>query len=188
MPEARSSTVSLTVFVAGAVFAMVTSTGIVEERLSSGSPNVSLVVNACVTFAAIVVLGLVQRRAPLSTRIILPQAIGAVCGIGVVHLALWAGILAAPSWLSERPPQLVNDAVAVFSTLALVWACASRLNLPLLVGALLLLTAYKITARFWHLDASPHGFLFRVQDLVLAQVVAAALALPIYRTMTRHAD
>lgn len=165
---------------------MVTSTGLVEERVSAGSLNVAVVTNAFVTFAAVLVLGLVQRRVDVTARGLLPQAFGAVCGIAVVHLALRVGLLVAPSWLSERPAQLMNDAVSVFSTLALVWACARRLDLRLLVSALLIVTAYRVTAPFWHLDAAPHGFAFRIQDFVIAQFVATALALPLYRTMTKH--
>ena len=187
-PSARSSAASLTLFIAGAVLAVVTSGGIVEERLSSGSLSVAVVANAVVTFVAILVLAFVERRTPLSTRVVIPQILGAACGIVLVHLTLRAGVLAVPSWLSERPPQLVNDAVAVFSTLAVVWACARRLDLRLLVGSLLVVTAYRATAHCWHLDVAPHGFQLRVQDFVLAQFVAAALALPVYRGMTRYAD
>ena len=181
----RSSAASFAAFMAGAVFAVVTSIGLVEERSSSGSPRVALVANAFVTFGAILILGLVQRRVAVSGRAIWAQAFGAACGIGLVHLALRMGLVPAPSWLSERPAQFMNDAVAVFATLTIVWACARRLDLRLLVGALLVVTAYRVTAPLWHMDAAPHGFLFRVQDLVLAQFVAAALALPLYRQMTR---
>ncbi len=167
---------------------MVTSTGLVEERSSSGSLSVAVVVNAVVTLGAMLVLGLVQRRVATSGRALLPQALGAACGIAVVHVALRMGLLVAPSWLSERPAQFMNDAVAVFSTLGIVWACARRLDLRLLVSALLVVTAYRVTAPFWHVDVAPHGFAFPVQDLVLAQFVAAALALPLYRGMTQHAD
>jgi hypothetical protein len=188
MPDRpRSPTAALTVFVAGAVFGMVTSTGLVEERSSSGSLNVAVTVNALVTLGAILVLGLVQRRVATSGRALLPQALGAACGIAVVHVALRMGLLVAPSWLSERPAQFMNDAVAVFSTLTVVWACARRLDLRLLVSALLVVTAYRVTAPFWHLDVAPHGFAFRIQDFVIAQFIAAALALPLYRTMTKHA-
>jgi hypothetical protein len=186
--SARRSAASLTVFAAGFAFAAVTSGGIVEERLSSGSLNVALGVNAVVTFAATLVLALIQRRAPLSLSLIVPQVLGAACGIVCVHLALRAGVLAAPSWLSERPAQFVNDAVAVFATLAVVWACAYGLDLRLLVGAMLVVTAYRVTAHCWHLDLPPQGFQFRVQDFVIAQFVGAALALPVYRAMTRHGD
>jgi hypothetical protein len=181
----RASAAPLTLFTAGALLAGVASGGIVEERVSSGNPAVALVANAFVTFVAILVLALVQRRVSLSVAVVLPQAAGALCGIAFVHLALRLGFVAAPPWLSERPPQLVNDAVAVFSTLAVVWACASRLDARLLAAALLALTAYRVTSQHWHLDLAPHGFLLSVQDLVIAQVVAVALALPVYRGMTR---
>ena len=166
---------------------MVTSGGLVEARSSSGDLNVAVWANLFVTLAAILVLGLVGKCEPSSRRIILPQALGAVCGIVLVHLALRAGVVAAPSWLSERPPQLVNDVVAVFSTLAIVWACACRLELRLLVASLLVVTAYRATAHLWHIDVAPHGFALRVQDIVIAQFVAAALALPLFRGMTRRA-
>ena len=183
----RSSAACLVFFCAGLVLALVTCGGILEERLSSGNPGVALAANALVTFGAILALGLIQRRAPLSNRAAVPQAIGAACGIVAVHLAVRMGIVHAAPWMSEKPPQLVNDAVAVFSTLAVVWACARRLNPGLLVGALVVLTLYRTTAGFWHLDVSPHGFLVTVQDFVLAQFVAGAVALGIYRHMTRDA-
>ena len=50
------------------------------------------------------------------------------------------------------------------------------------------MTLYRATSRLWHLDAAPHGFVFTVQDLVLAQCAAAAIALPLYRQMTTHAE
>ena len=185
---ARAFTVVFTAFIASAVFALMTSICIVEERLSSGSPTVALVGNGVVTFGAIFVLALTNRGEPLLARTIAPQVLGAVCGIALVHLALRLGIVAAPSWLSERPAQFVNDAVAVGATLAVVWACARRFDLRLLLGALLLVTAYRVTSRSWHLDHAPHGFFLGVQDLVIAQFIAAVLALTVYRGMTGAAD
>ncbi len=76
--------------------------------------------------------------------------------------------MTTPYWLAERPPQLVNDGVAALSTLLLVWACARRLDLRFLVGALVVVTAYRRTAWLWHLDLPPHGFVLRVQDIVIA--------------------
>jgi hypothetical protein len=74
MPDRpRSPAAAPTVFVAGAVFAMVTSTGLVEERSSAGSLNVAVVTNALVTFAAMLVLCLVQRRVDVSARALLPE-------------------------------------------------------------------------------------------------------------------
>ncbi|HEY1695768.1 MAG TPA: hypothetical protein VGG39_26555 [Polyangiaceae bacterium] len=183
----RTSAVRLAFFAAGLLLAVVTCGGILEQRLSSGSPRVALVANGLLTFAAILVLGLVQRRESLAPAGVLPQALGATLGIVAVHAALRLGLLPEAPWMSERPPQLVNDAVAVFSTLAVVWACARGLRLRLLIGALLLLTVYRATAHFWHLDAAPQGFLVTVQDLVVAEVVALALALGLYRGMVRRA-
>jgi hypothetical protein len=170
---------------AGVVLAGITCGGIVEERLTSGSPVVALVANGFVTFVALLVLGLVQRRDTTAWSFV-PQALGAALGILAVHGALRLGLVQAAPWMSERPAQLVNDAVAVFSTLALVWACARGLRLHLLLGALVALTLYRATAPLWHLDASPRGFVVPVQDFVVAQFVAAALALLVYRGVDRR--
>jgi hypothetical protein len=186
--KVRAIALSLVFFGSGAALAVVTCGGILEERVSSGDPDVGLVVNVFVTLASVLLLGLLQRGTPIATpRVLVPQGIGAAFGIVAVHLALRLGLVSAPSWLCERPPQLVNDAVALFSTLAVVWACARGLSLRLLVAALLVLTLYRATGRFWHLDAAPHGFVVTVQDFVLAQFAAAALALVVYRKMTRQA-
>ncbi len=174
-------------FLAGATLAVVTSGGIVEERLSAGSPHVGIVVNALVTFASILTLGLLHRRAPLVAGVMVPQVAGAVLSVLGIHLALRWGWIAGAPWLAERPAQLVNDAVAVLATLTVLWACANRLDLRLLVVALAVLSAYRATGSLWHLDAAPHGFTVTVQDLVIAQLACAALALPLYRWMT-HDD
>jgi len=177
---------SAAAFLAGASLALVTSGGIVEERLSAGSVHVGVVVNALVTFASILTLGLLHRRAPLVPAVVVPQAVGAAVGVLCVHVALRWGWIAGAPWLAERPAQLVNDAVAVFATLTVVWACANRLDLRLLVAALAVLSLYRATGTLWHLDVAPQGFKVTVQDLVIAQLACAALALPLYQWMTRH--
>jgi hypothetical protein len=187
-----SSTLSLgfsgAAFLAGAVLGTVTSGGIVLERLSGGDLRVGVAVNAFVTLLSILTLGLLKRAAPLGSRVLVPEIVGAWLGILGIHLALRFGWITGAPWLSERPLQLVNDGVAVFTTLAVAWACARRLDLRILVAALVALSLYRVTGRFWHLDARPNGFLVTVQDLVLAQCAAAALALPIYRQMTLHVE
>ena len=173
----------------GAFLGVVTSGGIVVERLSSGSPNVAVVVKrAIISVAAILLLALVQRHVPLSAPVASTELFGAAAGVALVHVTLRAGLIDRPYWLSERPPQLVNDAVAVLSLLVIVWACTRRLNLRLLVVALFVLTLYRITGPSWHLDAPPLAFALSVQDIVIGQLVAAALALPLYRQMTKHSD
>lgn len=179
---------SVAALLAGAALATVTSGGIVAERLSGGSVAVGSTVNALVTFASILTLALLHRRGPLVSSVVVPQLAGAALGILGVHLALRWGWIAGAPWLTERPAQLVNDAVEVLATLAVVWACARGLDLRLLVGALVVAAVYRTTGHLWHLDAAPRGFLVPVQDLVIAQLVCAALALPIYRTMTRDAS
>jgi len=183
----RSLSTTLAAFIGGAALALVTSGSLVEERLSRGSGGVAMIANAFVTLAAVALVSFVRERTP-SAQVLVPQAVGAAVGVAAVHLVLRAELLPTPSWLSERPAQLMNDAVAVFSVLLVAWACARRLDLRLLVGALLAVTAYRMTGRHWHLDDAPLGFRFRVQDLVCAQLAATAFALALYREMTRRAS
>jgi hypothetical protein len=173
-------------FLAGVALAVVTSGGLVEERLSAGSVHVGAAVNALVTLASIVILARVCRRAPLTPAVVVSQAVGAAVGVVAVHLALRGGWIHGAPWLAERPAQLVNDGVAVFATLTVVWAFANQLDMRLLIAALAVALVYRATGRFWHLDTAPHGFLVPVQDLVLAQLACAALALPLYGWMTRE--
>jgi hypothetical protein len=173
-------------FLAGAALGAVISGGLVEERLSAGSVPVGAVVNALITLAAIVTLGLLYRRgAHAAPLVVLPQAVGAAVGVIAVHLALRCGWVHGAAWLAERPAQLVNDAVEVFAILTVVWACANRWDPRLLAVALAVALLYRVTGSFWHLDAAPRGFLVTVQDLVMAQLACAALALPLYERMTR---
>jgi hypothetical protein len=172
-------------FLAGAALAIVASGGLVEERLSAGSLLSGAEVNALVTLVSIATLGFLGRRTPLAARTVVPQAVGAVVGVLGVHLALRYGWITGAPWLAERPAQLVNDAVAVFATMTIVWACANRCDLRLLVAALAVALLYRATGRFWHLDAAPPGYLVTVQDLVVAQLGCAALVLPLYQWMTR---
>jgi hypothetical protein len=185
MTPPLSSTARASTFVAGAVLGLVVSAGIVEERVSIGSPSIALVVNVVVSASALLVLALVQRRRPLTSEAVVLELLGALTGVLLVHLAVGAGVVQAPYWLAEQPPQLVNDLVAVLSTLLLVWACAGRIDLRFLLGALILVTTYRATAGHWHLDLPPRPFALRVQDIVIMQFVGAALALPLYRHMTR---
>jgi hypothetical protein len=119
--------------------------------------------------------------------ILVPQALGAVVGIVVVHLLLRREALGALPWLSERPAQFVNDAVAVAGFLALVWAVTDGLDAKLLFLAFAGVTLYRVTAPLWHLDHAPGGFQTSVQELVVAQFVGAALAVGLFRTAVARA-
>jgi hypothetical protein len=184
-PRPLSSPALASLFVAGAVLGLVVSAGIIEERLSTGSPAVALVVNAIVSASALLVLAFVQRGRRLTSEVVVTELLGVVTGMVLIHLAVRGGLVRAPYWFAERPLQLVNDVVAAFSTLLLVWACARELDLRFLVAALVLVTAYRATSGLWHLDLPPRPFSLKVQDLVIMQFVGAALALPLYRHTTR---
>jgi hypothetical protein len=172
-------------FLTGAGLALVTSGGLLEERLSPGSAQWGFVVNTLVTVAAVGLLVLAQRGSAThgTQGGRMAQAAGAAVGILVVHAALRLGWVADAPWLTERPLQLVNDAVAVFATLGVVWACAEEaIDLGLFAVAITVVILYRATGRLWHLDLPPQGFRVPVQTLVMAQVAAAALAVALYRT------
>lgn len=160
----------------GLLLSTVTSSAILVDRLTRGEPWVVLVTDAVTASVAVLVLATTCRwffDAPFSSstgasgearvraalrarlvRVMLAQAVGAVLGVLAVHLALRGSPFGAYAWLSERPPQLVNDFASAFGALALLWACAWQ---P--VGALSSLIAvaisalYAFTAPRWHLDA-----------------------------------
>lgn len=199
LPRRFALRCSLAAFGGGLLVALATSAGIAGERITEGDFGVALAANAVATIVAIAALVLTMRpllaffaEAPLvdadarayrlaRAGLIVAQVLGAVAGIVLVHFALRREVVGAMPWLSERPAQLVNDVVAVFGLLALVWASANRLDTRLLVVALLVMTAYRATASAWHLDHAPHGFQTTIQELVVAQFVAAALGLLVFR-------
>jgi len=164
--------------VVGAVLGASISRGILEERLSGGSPSVALLVNALMTALAVALLFVMRRARPAASAFGL-HAVGALAGIACVHLALRAGWIDGAPWLLERPAQLMNDLVAALATLGIVWACARGLDWRLLFGVLVALSLYRATAACWHLDRAP--FAMTVQELSFMQLLAMALALPIYR-------
>jgi hypothetical protein len=187
-------------FAAGLLLGLATSGGIAGERITRGAFSVALLANAAATFAALLAMLPTMRRLLVSfaeisdsagreiriarlgpLAVLAPQLVGAACGIVLVHLMLRLEALPVFPWLSEKPAQLVNDAVAAFGLLALVWAAAEALNPKLLVLAFLGVTLYRASAPAWHLDHAPGGFQTSIQELVVAQFVAAALALAVFR-------
>ncbi len=188
-------------FATGLLLALTTSGGIAGERLTRGSFDVALVANAMATVAALLAMVPTMRRILVSfaeldedetraTRVarrraatvVVPQLVGAACGVTLVHLALRHEALGAFPWLSEKPAQWMNDLVAVSGALALVWAAAQGLEPKLLVAALVGVTLYRATSPMWHLDHAPGGFSTSIQELVVAQLVAVAFALGIFRS------
>lgn len=188
-------------FATGLLLALATSGGILGERLSEGSVQVGLLVDVAVTAMSILALVVTvqpialtlglrsqspgQRRMFASAVAIL-QVLGAALGIAIVHAAVRGGWVGTLPWLSERPGQIVNDSVAVFAILAVVWAGARNLDARPLVLALVVVSLYLATSGRWHLDRPPHGFAATVQQLVVAQFIAVAFAMAVFRVTAQH--
>jgi hypothetical protein len=190
-------------FAVGLLLALATSGGIAGERITRGAFQMALLANAVTTIVALVAVVVTMRRMrasagsprrltmsvrPHTLTVLIPQVAGAAAGIVLVHVLLHREALAILPWLSERPAQFVNDVVAVAGVLALVWASAAGLDTRLLVLAFLGVTIYRVTAPIWHVDHVPGGVQTSVQEFVVAQFVAAALALGVFRTAVSHAN
>lgn len=166
--------------------ASVTSGAIASERLSEGNVRVAAFANVFAVLGAILVsMCAVTKPGFLTAKVVLAQVLGAFFGIFVVHRLLGVYVLDRLPWLSwmeERPPQLVNDAVAALGVLLLVWAFAERMFVRGVVAGLALVAVYRRTAEMWHLDRAPHGFELTVQQLVAAQFVSVAVAIFVFHT------
>lgn len=170
---------------AGFLVAIATSGGLVGERLSEGDLRVAVVMNALITSVSVFALFLTARwDGARPGQFFFRQALGALLGIGLVHLVLRGSLLGAP-WLSERPAQLVNDLVAVFGALVLVWAASRRVDARVLLVGVGLVSAYRASASHWHLDQAPHGFVLTIQQLVVMQLFGVALAMIVFRAVSR---
>ncbi|APR78720.1 Aquaporin Z [Minicystis rosea] len=188
--------------ISGLLLAGVSSAGIVAERLSRGDARVVLGADAVAAAVAVIVLATTfrpfitterdddgaPRRSP--ARVIGAQAVGALAGVALVHLALRATSLRTCGWLCEEPRQIVNDLAAAFGALALVWGCARKpIGELASLGAVAIAAAYAITSSRWHLDAWRadvlHGA-FRsisVQIAVLAQIACTAVGVAVFHRL-----
>jgi len=179
---------------AGFLLAVVVSLGIVAERVMPGDPFASAVATTLAIAAAIGAFLALQRadstsdrRADLdvsgSRRVALVHALGAVAGIAVVHVLLRATLLPRFGWLREYPRQWVNDFVAVFGILLVVWGCVRRpARFWLIAVGAGVVAAYLCTSSHWHLDASVSFHKSSVQKLVTAQIAGATLCIALLRT------
>lgn len=184
----------------GFILAALVSAGVVGERLRAGSVHTALIVDALVLVAGIVVTTLTSRPlnllfaaisndgdAPILMRlrpsvVAVPQLVGMMSGIALVHLILRRSNVSALTWMCECPPQFVNDIVATVGTFAAVWACAARrIRIDLLIATLGLLLLYGHTRQHWHVDRAPFPFEMTIQELVVAQVIATATGLLAFR-------
>jgi hypothetical protein len=76
----------------------------------------------------------------------------------------------------------VNDAVAVFAPLAVVWAANRRPpNTRVLVSTLVLVTLYRATSFMWHLDAA--SFTYTVQDFVTGEFAGSAIGVAAFKLL-----
>jgi hypothetical protein len=165
----------LSSFTSGFAVAMIACGGILAERLTRGDIRVAFVAQLLLTATLLVVVRLGASRTAT-------VVVGAVLGIVLAHSVVRSSPIAALPWLCERPAQLVNDAVAVFAPLAIVWASSRRPPNTLVVAAtLVLVTAYRATASVWHLDAAV--FSYSVQDLVTTEFAGSALGVAAFRLL-----
>jgi hypothetical protein len=167
--------------VTGFAVAMVACGGILAQRLSRGDLKAALVAHLLLTVA---VLGVMRAERPeareASAYKLVAQILGATGGIVVAHAALRTSPSLALPWLSERPAQFVNDAVAVFAPLTVVWAANRRPpNTRVLVSTLVLVTFYRATSFMWHLDAA--SFTYTVQDFVTGEFAGSAIGVAAFK-------
>jgi hypothetical protein len=174
-------------FGAGVALAMVACGGLCAARISQGSFSVAVVAHLLATVAVVAIMSRQGRVGASSAHAtaarVAAQVVGASIGIVVAHSLLRSSSFGAVPWLSERPAQFVNDAVAVFAPLAIVWASSRRPpNTAVLVATLVLVTAYRFTASMWHVDTA--HFSYTVQDLVTGEFAGSALGISAFRLLT----
>lgn len=195
----------------GLLLAVICSAGILAERLAKGDARIVVLADAAAAATAVVILATIFRRfvtppssaheraaPPSPTRLIGAQAVGALLGVALVHVALRRSSLGACGWLCEQPGQLVNDLVGVFGALALVWGCARRpIGALASLGAITIAAAYAYTSSRWHIDPWRSDVLqgsFRsisVQIAVLGQLACTAVGTAVFfrlRTGERRLD
>ncbi|MFT3764090.1 MAG: hypothetical protein QM820_00975 [Minicystis sp.] len=187
----------------GLLLALISSAGILAERVAQGDARVVVLADAAAAATAVIVLATTFRSfitpradggsgVPVTgpSRVIGAQALGAVLGVGLVHLALRGSSLRACGWLCEEPRQIVDDLAAVFGALALVWGSARRPVGPFAsLAAVAIAALYALTSPRWHLDAWRAEILqgsFRsisVQIAVLVQLACTAVGVGIFRRL-----
>lgn len=170
-------------FAAGFSFALVVCAGVLAERVSRGALDVAVFAQTVTTLAALCI-----ARAASAAKgrefSFAAHAVGGALAILVAHAVVRSSSVADSGLLVERPAQLVNDAVAVFAPLAIIWASTRRPPSTLALAAtLLVVIAYHASGSAWHLDAG--RFDHSVQDLVTAQLGASTVGVTTLRVVLR---
>lgn len=154
--------------------------GVLAQRVSRGALDVALLAQTVTTVAALCV----ARPGSAREFGFGAHAIGGATAILVAHALLRSSSVADSASLVERPAQLVNDAVAVFAPLAIIWASSRRPPSTLALAAtLLVVIAYHASGSTWHLDGGE--FEHTVQDLVTAQLGASTVGVTALRVVIR---
>jgi hypothetical protein len=188
---------------------VVTSAGIVAERVAKGDAPVAVAAIIAAAGATVFLVAATFRKLvdapPVAdasrargggwpSRAIPSQALAALLGVVLVHVSLRLSDLGAYAWLCERPRQLVNDLAAAFGALALVWGCARQPVGPLAsVGAVAICAVYSLTAPRWHLDAwgvelaRGSWSSISVQSAVLMQLACSAVGVSVFYRLRARA-
>jgi hypothetical protein len=193
----------------GMLLAVVSSAGILAERVAKGDAPVAIMATIATAGTTVLVVAATFRtlvaappveaaagRAPhrgWPSCVIPSQALAALLGVVLVHVAVRLSDLRACAWLCEEPRQLVNDLAAAFGALGLVWGCARRpVGALASLGAVAICAAYSLTAPRWHLDpwgvSLPRGSFgpISVQRAVLMQLACTAVGVSVlYRLRLR---
>jgi glycerol uptake facilitator-like aquaporin len=144
---------------------MVVGSGIMGEKLAGGNVAIALLANTLATGAGLVALiltfgpisgahfnpavtladasegGLPWREVPVY---IVAQVLGAFGGVAVAHVMFEKPVFVASAHDRSGFAQMVNEFVATFGLLSVIWGCARRRTsaVPFAVGA-------YITATYW---------------------------------------
>jgi len=172
--------------VTGGLLGAVVSGGIVVQRIA-GTAFTAVAANAVTTVAAVIVVYATVRAFSGNARALaFAQCLGALVGVGLVHLVLRRTLAQYP-WVDEQPRQLVNDLVGVLGVLMIVWGCARTVVRPAwMVAGLALLLGYELTARYWHLDAPvpiATALPWSIQRFVGSEVTASGVGVVVFRLM-----
>lgn len=184
-PVNESTRAQIEAFFAGGGVALAVSGGLVAARLTLGGAEMAVAANLVASVAAVLAFRLAaraERRSPGDT-VLVPAVAGVLGATLLVHACVIAGPYRTHAWLAEGPRQLVNDFAASFSILLAAWACAKRSTVLALVVVGGLLGAYRMTMPLWHLDTALFHAI-TVQQLVLAESIAALFAIVIFRAAT----
>lgn len=173
----------------GAVIAlalgMLTSAGLVAERLSAGSTLLAvclLISTLSFTVVAMLLLRPIARRLPRANQrdlaVLIAVQVGAVLlGVALTHAAVAFSVDTAG--LREAPAQLVNDAILGVGLILLIWSFLAKthsMRLATGAAAFALVALYQATATLWHVDTIAFSGL-TIQQFVSSEVLAVAAGL-----------